>query len=278
MDDFEVALTDLDQVIPPEVQARIDHLRQSPALATDVEFGSDRQKSLRHRDTLVKRQWNGTCSTFATIAAMENCLGGRFDMSERSMWDFYGKYSTQMAVDAAQSHWILDERDWPQNQPHPTNYTPSKGRFRIRRVKNLETNWLGVLQALDEDHPCIVAMQTPKKLLAGATQVEEGTGFVRRGGHALCVSGYKVEGGRGYFLVKNSWGLSTGDGGYQWVAFRLFKSAGYAIFWSVLEVEDRYPDRALRLGDVVRVEGVDGEFKVDFENGRIALHDVEAIK
>ncbi|WP_406824668.1 C1 family peptidase [Pedobacter sp. KACC 23697] len=205
---------------------------------SDINWGSNRVVSLKQRDTSVKNQWNGTCTSFATIAAIENKLGGKIDLSERSLWDFYGVFSTPQAINAAQHHYILEEIYWPQYQIRFDTRYSSKGRFLLTGVKDLKNDYLAVLKALDIGNPCIVALQTPEDLYTGKAQVER-TSRILSGGHAICVSGYKVEDGKGYFLVKNSWGTENGDSGYQYIDFNVFDKKGYANFWEVSEITDR---------------------------------------
>lgn len=65
----------------------------------------------------------------------------------------------------------------------------------------------------------------------------DGTGIVTRvsgqshGGHALCVCGYKTEGGQKIPGVRNSWGEEYGDNGILWIdpdlLFKLIRQAGF---------------------------------------------------
>jgi len=208
------------------------------SITDDIAWGDDRIVSLKHRDTSIKNQWNGTCTTFATIAAIENKLGAIFELSERSLWDFYGVYSTEQAINAAKNHYILEEIYWPQYQVRFDTRYSGKGRFIISEVHDLDNDYLQVLRAIDNGNPCIVALQVPEDLYNGEPQVER-TSRMLSGGHAICVSGYKVENGKGYFLVKNSWGVRNGDGGYQYIDFNVFDNKGYATFWEVSKIIDR---------------------------------------
>ncbi|SHG30707.1 C1 family peptidase [Flagellimonas flava] len=244
MENPNLFFTPIEQIIGFENIKEIESIDESEFLSSfPKDWGPDRVVSLRDRDTPVKRQWNGTCTSFATTAAIENKLGGVYELSERSLWDFYGKASTSTAIRSAQDNFILEEEYWPQNQSRIGEDVEKLGRFRISKVISLKRDYLAVLKAIDKGNPCIVALSTPRDLSNGHKQVESSSKVSRRGGHAMCVSGYKVEKGRCYFLVKNSWGTKKGDGGYQYIAFDLYKSRKkrkrYCIFWEVIEIEER---------------------------------------
>jgi len=232
--------TDINQILNEEIRKDLDAKAESFA---SLDWGPDRVVSLRTKDTPVKRQWNGTCTTFGTIGAMENLLGGQVHLSERSLWDFYGKYSTSTAIRVASQYYVLNEEYWPQNESRIPGDYEDFGRYRLKSSEYLGNDYLRVLKAMDSGFPCVVGLSTPKDLRDGKTQIERTSKVSRRGGHAMCVSGYKVAEGRCYFLVKNSWGTAIGDGGYQYIDFELFMTGRkrYASFWSILEIEDRGP-------------------------------------
>lgn len=238
MENKNLYFTNIEQVIGIENINEIDSGESLIKFPTN--WGLDRIVLLKENDTPIKRQWNGTCTSFATIAAMENKLKGEFELSERSLWDFYGKFSTQLAIETAKNNFVLEEKYWPQGQSRINDRIEKLGRFRISNFANLGTDYFSVLKAIDNGNPCIVGLSTPKDLVKGYKQIESTSKISRRGGHAMCVSGYKVESGQCYFLVKNSWGTKNGDNGYQYISFDLFKSKRkrYCLFWEVLEIEE----------------------------------------
>ena len=252
----DMLFTRLSQVISP---VTINELEDSKEIVFPSDWGAEREISLKSQDSSVKKQWNGTCTSFAIIAAIENKLGGKFNLSERSLWDFYGKFSTKQAIEAANSHLILEEEFWPQSQPLLDNRNADKGRFRLAKYKYLGRDYASVIKAIDRGNPCVVALSVPKDLAKGERQVEATSKVSRRAGHSMCVSGYKIENGSAYFSVKNSWGTSYGDGGYQYVAFELYrkpKKRRYAIFWEIEEVFDN---------GGVKGRAVDDEFSADWD-------------
>jgi C1A family cysteine protease len=248
MKNFKPALTDIFQVIPIEMLEQLDASDRVDTKA--MNWGVDRTVTLSNRDTTVKEQWNGTCTSFATIAAIENRLGGTFQLSERSLWDFYGVYSTQEAIGAAKLHYIVEEKYWPQTEPRFDTRYKNKGRFKLRTANYIANNYLNVLRAIDNGNACVVALTTPVDLFNGMAQVEVTSKLYNNSGHAICVSGYKVENGKGYFLVKNSWGTDNGNNGYQYVAFELYDNQGYALFWEIATVEDRGEQPDLQMAEM----------------------------
>lgn len=229
-------LTNFYQIIGLDM---FQELQSQELVSTEqIDWGSDRVISLRNRDTSVKTQWNGTCTSFAVIAAIENKLNAQFDLSEKSLWDSYGVYSTEQAIKAAENHYIFEEKYWPKFQSIFNSALIPKGRFLLSKCDSLKNRYLDVLKAIDSGNPCVVALRTPRDLYKGMKQIER-TSRIMKGGHAMCVSGYKVENGRAYFLVKNSWGVENGHDGYQYVDFGVFDKKGYAWFWEIKEVFDR---------------------------------------
>ncbi len=245
MENLDLFFSKIENVIGIENIKEIDSFSESELLNQfPTDWGPDRVVLLRDRDTPVKSQWNGTCTSFATIAAIENKLEGKYELSERSLWDFYGKYSTRAAIEAAEDYYILEEKYWPQGQSRINDIVENLGRFRVSKWSNLKRDYLAVLTAIDNGNPCVVGLSTPKDLAKGSKQVESTSKVSRKGGHAMCVSGYKVEKGEGYFLVKNSWGPRKGDNGYQYISFELYKSQRkrYCYFYEILEIEEKIPD------------------------------------
>ena len=242
MKDLNLFYTDIEQVVGINLIKNLESINDTDFYKSfPNDWGPDRIVSLKKNDTPVKRQWNGTCTSFATIAAIENKLKGEIELSERSLWDFYGKYSTKMAIRTAQNSYVLEEVYWPQGQSNVNDDLKKKGRFRIDEVSYLERKYLSVLKAIDNGNPCVVALKTPKDLAKGYKQVEATSKISRKGGHAMCVVGYKVENSKCYFEVKNSWGDRNGDAGYQYISFDLYKTTKnrYCIFWEILKIEER---------------------------------------
>ena len=203
-------------------------------------WGNDRVVSLQQNDTPVKTQFGISCTTFALIAAIENIFQGRFDLSERSLWATYKTVDIDKAIKAARENYILEEKYWPQSVARENPANRGKGRFKLEDAICIYQNYQEVINTIDKGTPCVVAMRTPTDLFLKKSQVERTSTF-KNGGHAMAVVGYKVENGKGYFLVKNSWGEDCGDKGYQYVDFNLFDTnkQGYVYFYTIGQVIDR---------------------------------------
>lgn len=241
----EPELIPIDELIPPRSISKIDRdraaffglvARQSDDevlnLLGAVEYGPDRVVDLRRHDSPVKAQIGPRCTAYAIAAAMEHRLNASVDMSETYLWKLYQRYSTEFAIDTASKHWLRTEDEMTGNLP---------GSLKVGSSSYLENDFRLVIDALDMGSPCVVALQVPTQMSRCAKQIEADSGM-KRGGHALCVSGYKIEKTRPYFLVKNSWGIDCGDAGYQWVSNNLFALRGYAVFWSILGLHSRPAD------------------------------------
>jgi hypothetical protein len=224
-------LVDFDSLVPPALRQIVD--TQRSALPAVVAYVDCPPRTLRDRDTPVQTQDGPDCTSFATIAAMENLLGGHLKLSEADLWNNLQRRRENVtsAVSAASGN------GWVALQGAPAD----NGRCSIGASVQIGLDWSLLVGAIDRGHPCVVGMETPRDLLAKKPVVEATSGFTN-GGHALAVVGYRVTNGEPYFLVKNSWGVTTGDQGYQWVAFRLFHGihgAGYAFFIEIASVDDR---------------------------------------
>lgn len=68
--------------------------------------------------------------------------------------------------------------------------------------------------------------ESPEMARTGRMQMPQ-PGEVSLGGHAVLIVGYVDEGKSGYFIVRNSWGLSWGDHGYFYMPYE-FVTKGYA--------------------------------------------------
>jgi len=235
-------LVPLNDLIPKEVRERIDARRQQRQLA----FGVDQAQSqvvvtvprvdLRSRDTSVKKQFGGTCTTFGLVAAMENVMGGTIHLSERDAWSKYKKYSVKTAVSTLLKKGIVEEKWWPQSKTWaPWGYSNHK-QFKLQAVEYFEDDIQKAVQALEAGKPLYFGVSTPMDMIACDDRIGPDT-KVSSGGHAFAVVGFEAdptEPAGGYFLLKNSWGSSCGDHGYQWFPFSLCsRNDMYCMIWAI---------------------------------------------
>jgi hypothetical protein len=244
----------LDSLIPRALRDRIDARKsRHSALAVDPlgSFQGSRSADLRHRDTEVKQQFKarkcaglhtmvGTCSTFGLTAAIENALGGTVNLSERQLWSQYCIPSSSAAMESVtQGKGMVDESFWAQDSLRPQWDYADAARYKVTAAHDLEDSVPAMLAALDAGHPLYFAINTPSEMYARLPVVSAGSGNTG-GGHAVAIVGYRlddsVEGG-GYFLVKNSWGPSNGENGYQWLSIGYCARPGnYCAAWSIEQI------------------------------------------
>jgi hypothetical protein len=200
----------------------------------------------RWKDTAVKRQFGGTCSTFGLVAAMENLLGGSIDLSERHGWSMYAQYSSRKALETFSRRGVVEEQYWPIQDVCAKPNIQESPRYRLGRFRAHGAQVSAALDSLDRGIPIYMAFTTPKEMRACRTVTSPNFKILRnrwgiKSAHAVAVVGYRIDRsiqGGGYFLVKNSWGDSCGDGGYQWYPFQgCWRRNTYCTLWSIDEVE-----------------------------------------
>jgi len=237
--DRESQLVPIDELIPLHIKKDSD--KKNAMKMMEARSLADRKGAdLSDNDTPIKKQWNGTCTAFATTAGMENKLKGKYDISERSVWSKYKRYSSDAALAAVFKNKVCNESCWLQTNSNP--YPCCKGNEKFRLAKYTYHSGLlePVLDALDRGNPVELAMTTPKDMLSCYKVIRPTTGL-SFGGHAILIVGYNIDEsvkGGGYFKIKNSWGSHCGDNGYQYLPFHLWDRKDlYTITWELNEVE-----------------------------------------
>jgi hypothetical protein len=198
---------------------------------------------LRKYDSSIKSQFGGTCTTFGLLAAMENKIRASRDLSERHFWSKYQAYSSFTAVKTAlgSNPWVGSESWWPQTRTSPV-LASSAEQTRALKIVSLDQDIEAGVDKLNQGYPLYIAMSVPQEL-ADCREVVRASSAVTNGGHAMAVVGYQLDSsfpGGGYFILKNSWGQSCGDNGYQYLSFGFCqKQNAYCYFWSVEAVETK---------------------------------------
>lgn len=211
-----------------------------------ISLGINESVDLRAYDGPVVSQFGGTCSAFATAAAMNNILkkkGINKLVSERHLWDNYGIYDMDEAIDAASSIYLTEQKYWPVNSTNPVNSLyEDHASLKITQYKEHQYNFNTALQGLSKGHPLVMAVQVPSGLGNCDAKVSANSSYTS-GQHVVEAVGYKLDdavSGGGYFIIKNSWGTSCGDQGYHQYPFSLCsRSDLYCYFTEIIDVEDR---------------------------------------
>lgn len=190
--------------------------------------------SLKHRDTHVVNQWNGTCTAHASVAAIENLLNKSINLSERHHWEAYKQYSSYASVESAQKTPIANEVYWPHFSTAPMN-TSIKPQAKLTKVTYVGYDTQKLQEHLATGRAAIVAMTVPKDLFACLPVVREASDVDATAGHAMAVVGYGLDNSlqsKGYFIVKNSWGPNCHDKGYAAIPYnQCLKPGAYCAFW-----------------------------------------------
>jgi hypothetical protein len=233
-------LIKLNKLIPLKIQKELDEKKNDYRLKKTLlkdGVGVD----LRKFDTPVKVQWNGTCTTFGLIAAMENLLKGKVHLSERDLWSRYRKYSSSVAIKTAENVKICEEKYWPQNVTRLNKSCKKNRRYGLKAgTEYLGDNVMSAIEAMDDGFPVYIAMSTPKGMYQCDKYISHNSGNTG-GGHALAVVGYKIDKrlkSGGYFILKNSWGSDCGDKGYQYLDHDFCRKQGkYCLMWRIDKLE-----------------------------------------
>jgi C1A family cysteine protease len=185
---------------------------------------------LRPYDSTVKNQEDrGWCTSFATIATIENIAaqqGYKFDLSEIYLWNQYKEYDMYAAAEAAEKTFIINETDWPYRSENPVHNYKEKGVAKLKASTEM-TAVNDAIAALDKKQPIVFATETTPYWGSPNRGVIVNKG-VTEGGHAIAVVGYYSNPtmntiGGGFLIFKNSWGTEWGDGGYGYLPFSYCK-------------------------------------------------------
>lgn len=210
-----------------------------------IAFGvNQKQVDLRKFDSSIANQFGGTCSAFATAAAMENRLRAKKitkEVSRRDLWNQYGRYDAFYAVDAATRNFVTELKYWPDQGERAPDYQEHRT-VRVSSSTEIGYDFEPAIQALDQGHPLVMAVQVPADLSKCKPTISAKSTRTK-GDHVMEAVGYQLDAsipGGGYFIVKNSWGSQCGDRGYHYYPFELCKRNDlYCYFIAINEVESR---------------------------------------
>jgi C1A family cysteine protease len=227
-----------------EIVARFSSTQSSRTPASLPVSVNNTDVDLRAYDSPVVSQFGGTCSTFATAAVMENVLrshGVQKLVSHHDLWNDYGVYDADAAVQAASNNYITELQYWTDNGTRAADYQDHQS-MKITQSTPHQYDYQAAIRALDQNHPVVMAIQVPKDLDNCSPTIDPNSARTK-GNHVMAAVGYHLDSsvaGGGYFILKNSWGPDCGDHGYHYYPFALCQRNDlYCYFIEVNNVESK---------------------------------------
>ena len=207
-------------------------VKPSGANLADVASGIDYR--LKKWTTPVRDQGQlPTCSAFSTIAALETKIKidtqQDVDLSEAHMWNLEGKkaQSLNTAINIAVKNPITLEKFWPYAKVDSA-IKNAPGFLKIEKIGKSSGSLKEIKQALLNKTPLIFGFKVTKQFMnapkgiVSAKNMQFVTEQSQHAYHGVAIVGFKdnpnIAGG-GYFIIKNSWGVSWGDRGYAYVPY-----------------------------------------------------------
>jgi C1A family cysteine protease len=225
-----------------EIVSRLKSIHPSRAPAS-IAFGTNHSSvDLRAFDSPVAQQFGGTCSAFATAAAMDNVLrskGIQKQVSRRDLWNRYGKYDMDIAIRAATRNHLTELQYYPDTGERAPDYQDRRS-LRISRSTTHGYQLESAIMALDQGYPVVMAIQVPQDLSKCKATISARSSRTK-GDHVVEAVGFQIDesiAGGGYLILKNSWGTDCGDRGYHYYPFALCKRRDlYCYFAEINDVE-----------------------------------------
>jgi C1A family cysteine protease len=182
--------------------------------------------------TAIRDQGNcGSCVAFGTVGVIESRLeivhnnpGLEPDLSEAHLF-FCNERSCDIgwwpsaAMNYARDTGIVDEACYPYADHDQTCNLCSNWQSRVTKI----TRWTGtsnisaMKQALADKGPFEATMTVYTDFFYYSGGIYRYTWGEEEGGHAITIVGYDDNGG--YWIAKNSWGISWGEGGWFRIAY-----------------------------------------------------------
>uniref|UniRef100_A0A3B4AF66 Cystein proteinase inhibitor protein salarin n=1 Tax=Periophthalmus magnuspinnatus TaxID=409849 RepID=A0A3B4AF66_9GOBI len=196
--------------------------------------------------TPVKNQGScGSCWAFSAAGALEGLLakttGKQVDLSPQNLVDCSGKYGNHGCNGGFMSQafqYVIDNKGIDSEKSYPYKGTAGVCSYNpVYRAANCSTYYSvkssedALKQALAVVGPISVAVHSswPGFLhyKSGVLDDQACMGLVD---HGVLAIGYGTDGGRDYWLVKNSWGTSWGENGYIRIARNKRNMCGIASY------------------------------------------------
>lgn len=234
------SLVPLNKMFEDTPQKLMDLKVQSFATQEELPILAD----LRPFDTgIIRNQWNGTCTAHAITAVTEVVACStynlcKYKLSERHAWSLYQRYSSIAAINALLKYRVADDSYWPHANSAPKQSDASKfSKIKLKKVYQLNSEE-SIKTFLKNKKAINIAMTVPSQMISCSPVIKK-TSKATDGGHALAVVGYVQSQKHGLIaILKNSWGKSCGDKGYQYMQVDVCKNEGfYCTFHAVDELD-----------------------------------------
>lgn len=231
----------------PDAQFIEQNLFDMPAneFKSDIKEDEFKDVDLRDHDSgVIYRQLNGRCTAYSVNAVIENVASKMYSkklrLSPAYTWFLDQNYSCKTKVDMVLQNYLIEEKYWHHDKNSPEiNNVSNKGVVRVNHGYYLKDSLTNVKKALNEGLAVYTGMRTPNSMLEGKAIVSPNT-TASNGGHALSIVGLYQYPDVDILILKNSWGESVGDHGYQYFPTHICKKDGfYCLFWTFDELKFR---------------------------------------
>lgn len=208
----------------------------------DEEIKEIKAVDLRNFAQPVVNQWNGTCTAHATAAAVEGLYkmqtGKDLKLSERHLWSKYGKYNATDAMNAMKNNFIAENKYWPHASATPiSNDVDKKAVIKIPHYYYVGDNNQEFFKGFYNGMIGKIAMRVPYEMVK-CRKIIRDTSAPVDGGHDIAVYGIIQSAKHGLIaILKNSWGESCGDYGFQYLQLSICQKKDY---YCMLYLIDKY--------------------------------------
>lgn len=218
-------------VAPVSTVTPTPSIAPSPSATPIARQGID----LRACDSPIETQNTPNCTAFSIVGVLSNLACDHNRLSEHHAWSLYEQYSVDAAANSVPGNNITTWDMWTESASKPKSGYLEAAKHQLTGMKYIDEDddiEYG-LKVLDSKRPLYLGLSVPSDMAAGYSNIRS-KGGVSSGGHAVEVVGYVLDpkaGGGGWHIIKNSWGTSNGDQGYQYMEFSMCSNSKMYCFW-----------------------------------------------